>query len=129
MFYPKPEKPKKKAPPRRGSPAYMRAKETVLYRDRHCFILRVDPGHTCRDQWGTAHSSYDLHKLTVDHVKRELRFGVRALDLPDFMVAMCWYENDRPPSQEVRDAERKYLAERYPESWPSLDTAGEGDTL
>lgn len=116
MFYPKPEK-AKKSRPRRGSPQYERAKAETLALDRKCFMIRLNPYHLCHDQFGNEHEATDLRQLTVEHVKKELRLGLRADDKPEFMVALCWAENLRPPTKETREAMRAYLAMHYPAVW------------
>jgi hypothetical protein len=72
-------------------------------------MVRLDPEHTCRDQWGYPHASNDLDKLTLDHVKDQPRIGRRAPSDPGHLVAMCWASNVGVPSKAVRMAERAYL--------------------
>jgi hypothetical protein len=77
------------------SPAVARA---VLLRDRMCFLARLDDTHICRGRWGDPHAATDLDQLTLEHVKTELRMGVRAA-------------NVGVPSKVQRQAMRAYLAE------------------
>jgi hypothetical protein len=117
VFYPKPEKaPKRRSGHKDPVPRWVR--DEVLHRDGRCFMERIDRTHVCRDQWGTAHSSRDVQRLTLEHVKKELRFGVRAGSSKETMVALCHAENLRPPSKETREAMRAYLATLYPAAWP-----------
>jgi len=89
----------------------------VLDRDRMCFLKRLDPNHQCRDRFGNPHRSDDRRRLTLDHVKRHLALGIAKRHKPWWLVAMCGYENNRPPSKKTREAERTYLAMLYPEHW------------
>lgn len=89
----------------------------IVTRDGRCFVSRLDPQHVCRDRWGLPHAATELHLLTVDHVKRHARMGVRAESIPARLVAMCWGANVGVPSREVREAERSYLAMLYPADW------------
>ena len=85
---------------------------SVLRRDGQCIIakLHLEPGHICRNRWGTAHAPTDLHQLTVEHVKDHLAMGKRAPSDPAHLVAMCWAGNVGVPSKAMRAAIREYLA-------------------
>lgn len=90
----------------------------VLDRDKVCFMYRLDSTHQCRDRFGNPHRPDDRRLLTVDGVKRHPRLGVRADHrYVWFLVAMCGYENNRPPSADTRRLERSYLTKHYPEHW------------
>lgn len=94
----------------------------VFERDRECFLHKLDPTHACRDAFGHAHSSFDVSRLTLDHVREKPRIGEltshfaakrgakRAPSDPAHLVAMCALGNVGCPSRDVRDAERAYLA-------------------
>jgi hypothetical protein len=90
------------------SPAVARA---VLLRDRMCFLVRLDDTHVCRGRWGDPHASTDLDQLTLEHVKTELRMGVRARSDARHLVALCFAANVGVPSKAQREAMRAYLAE------------------
>jgi hypothetical protein len=96
------------------SPAVARA---VLLRDRMCFLARLDDTHICRDAFGWPHAATDLSKLTIEHVKRHLRMGVRGPSRPEFMVALCAAANIAVPSKADRVGMRSYLAALYPAEW------------
>ncbi len=84
-------------------------REHVLRRDGGCFLRRFDPAHSCKDQWGKPHSSYDIWRLSLDHVKDQPMMGKRAPSDARHLVAMCYSANIAVPSSEVRAAEREYL--------------------
>lgn len=88
----------------------------VLQRDGCCFLrlLHGAEGHQCADQWGEEHSSYDLSKLTVDHVHMDgAHMGDRAPSDLQHLVAMCAHWNIAGPSANERAAERVYLRSLY----------------
>ena len=90
----------------------------VMVRDRFCFLLRLDGNHQCRDQWGHPHSSWDLEKLSFEHVKQELRMGKRAESDAAHLVLLCRSNNGpHVVSKDVREAMRSYLAAYYPDVW------------
>lgn len=120
MFYPKPEKALTRAQRRRRDPDERVSPEErrhVLLRDGQCFAYRVDGTHVCRDRWARSHSPFALDMLTIEHVKRDLRAGDRALSKRWFMVALCDAENLRPPSATLRQKMRDYLSDLYPDQW------------
>lgn len=82
----------------------------VLIRDRQCVLATLEPGHECRDSWGYPHHPGDLAKLTLEHVKDELRMGRRGPSDEKHLVALCAAANLRPPTKEQRAAFREYLA-------------------
>lgn len=79
--------------------------EAVWARDGDCFVRRVDPNHACHDG------------RSVDHVhwiaggKRSKRAASRL----EHLVAMCRGYNVAGPSRIVREKERDYLRDLYPE--------------
>lgn len=83
----------------------------MLSRDRMCVLAALEPGHVCRDMWGNRHDPGELRKLSLEHVKSELRMGVRGPSTPDSMVALCMAANLRPPTKAQRALLREYLAE------------------
>lgn len=82
----------------------------MLSRDRGCVLASLEPGHVCRDAWGNRHDPGDLARLSLEHVKSELRMGVRGPSTPDSMVALCMAANLRPPTKAQRALFRDYLA-------------------
>jgi hypothetical protein len=95
---------------RHSDPVSVEDRADVLSRDRGCVLASLEPGHVCRDQWGERHDPDRLDKLTLEHVKAELRMGVRAPSTPDSMVALCYAANLRPPTKAQRTMFREYLA-------------------
>ena len=102
---------------RRLNPFPPELREEILERDRRCFMTRLDPNHQCRDRWGNRHRSDDRRYLTMEHVKQHLAMGIMKKHLPWLVVALCGYENNRPPSAQTRMAMRSYLAALYPDQW------------
>lgn len=86
-------------------------RDAVFARDKRCILSRLDDRHVCRDQWGQPHLSTMLHLLTLEHVKTDLRMGLRAPSDMGHLVAMCHSGNVGVPSKEQRQAIRAYLAE------------------
>lgn len=84
-------------------------REAVMRRDRSCILARLDWDHICWDRWGQQHSASDTDRLTVEHVKSELRMGKRAPSDLGHLVAMCWRGNVGVPSKVQREAIRAYL--------------------
>lgn len=116
MLFPKPLRRKKKE--REPFPADLHA--FVLNRDKECFLYKLDRDHVCRDRWGTPHAPNDLRYLTVDHVHLHAggTKGRRADDRKENLVAMCHSGNVGAPSEKVREAERSYLRDKYPDYKP-----------
>jgi hypothetical protein len=81
----------------------------VMRRDRQCILATLEPGHVCRDRWGNIHRPDNTLRLTVEHVKDELRMGVRAPSDLRHLVAMCYAGNVEVPSKSNRAAIRAYL--------------------
>jgi hypothetical protein len=86
-------------------------RDAVFARDGRCVLFNLDPDHVCRDRWGQPHIASRTDLLTIEHVKRELRMGLRAENSMETMVAMCWAGNLGPPTKVQRQAIRAYLAE------------------
>ena len=84
-------------------------REDVFERDRGCVLARLDKAHQCRDQWNTPHPSWELGRMSLEHVKDELRMGKRAPSDPAHMVTLCWSANLRPPTKAQRAMFREYL--------------------
>ncbi len=82
----------------------------VLVRDRECCLAKIEPGHLCRDQWGTPHASTDLAKLTLEHVHDGYgQMGKRAPSDRRHLLALCASANIGVPSKSQRQAFRAYL--------------------
>lgn len=96
----------------RRDPVTPRLRLAVLERDRECLAKRFDDGRC----WG---------RLTIEHVKRDYRLGVRAESDLAHLVTLCegHTENGRRAGRQWNTAKenrarmRAYLAERYPEVW------------
>lgn len=91
-------------------------REEILDRDRVCFMVRLDPNHQCRTRFGTKHRPDSRRLLTMEHVKQKRGFLPRKHRVW-LIVALCGFENNRPPSQQTREAMRAYLRALYPEEW------------
>lgn len=83
--------------------------EAVMERDGGCVLHELEPGHVCRTRWGTEHPWDATDLLTIEHVKPDLRMGVRAADSMQTMVALCGAANNRPPTKVQRALMRQYL--------------------
>ena len=101
----------------RKDPVTADVRREVLARDRMCIAYRMDNEHRCRDQWGDAHSPFDVERLTLEHVKEHLTLGRRAPSDPAHLVALCGGTNVGVPSKAMREAFRQYLATLYPAAW------------
>jgi len=86
-------------------------RDAVFARDKRCVLFNLDPDHVCRDRWGQPHMPGAVHLLTIEHVKSELRMGLRAPSDMGHCVAMCWAGNVGVPSKIQRAGLRAYLAE------------------
>lgn len=91
-------------------PVTTEVRAAVMVRDRSCVLALLEPGHECRDQWGNRHSPRDLARMTLEHVKDQLRAGKRAESDPAHLVTLCWAANDRVPNKAQRAAFREYLS-------------------
>lgn len=100
----------KRTPMKRSrDPVTPELRRFVLERDRECVLVKRDAFHQCHDQWGTWHAPHDLNRLSVEHVKSELRMGVRAPSDPAHLVALCHGANVAVPSKDERAWMREYL--------------------
>lgn len=82
----------------------------VIVRDKACVLSFLERGHECRDIFGDRHRPDAIERLTLEHVKDELRMGVRAPSDVKHLVLLCGYTNNQPPSKVQRAAMREYLA-------------------
>ena len=83
--------------------------DDVFARDRMCVLWKLDPHHICRDRWGNVHAADDLWRLSLEHVKSELRMGRRAPSDRAHLVAMCYGGNLAIPDKATRAELRDYL--------------------
>lgn len=87
-------------------------REQVFTRDGACVAYILNAHHICRDQWGTSHSPFALHRMSLEHVHTDgLQMGLRAPSDPAHMLTLCYGMNLKPPSKEDRAGFRKYLEE------------------
>lgn len=86
----------------------------VFARDRGCVLHFLEPGHECRDVWGQPHAWNDTGRLTLEHVKTDLRMGVRAPNDAAHLVTLDGYTNVNVPSKAQRALFREYLARVSP---------------
>jgi hypothetical protein len=86
-------------------------RDAVFARDKRCILSRLSDTHVCRDRWGQPHMPTATHLLTLEHVKTDLRIGLRAPSDMRHLVAMCAYSNVGVPSKDERVAIRAYLEE------------------
>lgn len=93
--------------------------EQVLDRDKVCFMKRIDPAHQCMTRFRRRHASDDRRFLTMEHVKRRLALGIPKVHKLEQLVALCGFENNRPPTAATRALMRSYLAALYPDHWRS----------
>jgi hypothetical protein len=82
----------------------------VFIRDGGCVLAKLEPGHVCKDVWNQVHAPNDFDRLTLEHVKSDLRMGVRAENDMDHLVALCGLANFEVPSKAQRAMFREYLA-------------------
>ena len=93
----------------RADPVTPEVAEFVKLRDGMCVLAKFDAMHRCRDQWGQRHSSFALGRLTLEHVKSELRMGKRAPSDAAHLVTLCGYANVNVPTKSQRAFFREYL--------------------
>ena len=98
---------------KRYDPVTPEVRLEVMRRDGECVLKKRDLFHQCRDQWGAWHDSRDVNRLSLEHVKDELRAGVRAPSDVRHLVALCHTANLKPPSKAEREFMREYLAGIY----------------
>lgn len=82
----------------------------VFARDGGCVLAALEPGHQCRDVWNQPHAANDFDRLTLEHVKSDLRMGVRAPNDAEHLVTLCGAANVGVPSKAQRAMFREYLA-------------------
>ena len=82
----------------------------VFIRDGGCVLAKLEPDHECRDVWGQPHAWNDTDRCTLEHVKSDLRMGVRAPNDAAHLVTLCGYANVNVPSKAQRAMFREYLA-------------------
>lgn len=95
---------------RRRDPVTADVARAVLYRDQMCVLVKFDLTHVCRDRWGEVHAATDLRRLSIEHVKADLRMGQRAPSDLGHLVAMCHGSNVAVPDKATREQLRLYLA-------------------
>ena len=100
---------------KRYDPVTPEVRQEVMRRDGECVLKKRDLFHQCRDQWGDWHDSRDVNRLSLEHVKDELRAGVRAPSDPQHLVALCHAANVNVPSKGERQWMREYLRGLYAE--------------
>ena len=90
--------------------------DEILRRDGECVAAKLGFVHECRTTYGVPHAPFALPLLTVEEVKDEDKpmMGKKAPRDRKHGVALCGLMNTRPPSREMRQAFRKYLAEVEP---------------
>lgn len=93
----------------KADPVIPEVRAFVMARDRGCVAAKMDPAHVCRDMYGKPHAYTELARLTLEHVKDQLRMGKRAPSDPAHLVALCYGANVGVPSKELRAALRSYL--------------------
>lgn len=93
----------------RRDPVTPALRRQILDRDGECLAHKLDQDHVCRDMWGTPHSPYETWRLSLEHVKDQLRAGLRAPSDPRHLVALCYGLNGSVPSKAQRAGFRAYL--------------------
>ena len=86
--------------------------EALERRDIGCVLAFLQNGHECTDRWGDPCSWKFLHNpwaITVEHVKSDLRMGVRAPSDLAHTVLLCAGTNIGVPSRTQRNLMRHYL--------------------
>ena len=96
---------------RKADPVTSEVRAFVLARDRMCIAAKLEPGHVCRDMFGYPHAPTDLGRMTLEHVKDQLRAGRRAPSDPVHLLTLCYGTNVNVPSKELRAGFRAYLRE------------------
>ena len=94
----------------RRDPVTPELREAILERDGWCVLAKIDSDHQCRDIWGYPHHPADKARLTIEHVKSDLRMGLRAPSDRKHLIALCGAANTGAPSKADRQAFRAYLA-------------------
>lgn len=97
-----------------ADPVTHTVRQEVMRRDGRCLMAVFEPLHVCRDAWGIPHAATATAKLTVEHVKSDLRMGVRAPSDMAHLTLLCWQANTGVPSKAFREFARDYLARVAP---------------
>jgi hypothetical protein len=98
-----------RVPRRKPDPVTASVRWAVMHRDKRCVLSIYDPAHVCRDRWGAEHPPTNTRRLSIEHVKDELRMGVRAPSDLGHLVALCHGANVAVPSKDQRAWIREYL--------------------
>lgn len=94
---------------RRRDPVTPELRAAVFARDGACVLSKRNRMHVCHDQWGRWHASNDVGRLSLEHVKSQLRAGQRAESDMAHLVALCHGANVAVPSKDERAWMREYL--------------------
>lgn len=96
---------------RRGQrdPVTLELIDALVRRDLGCVLAFLEDEHVCRDAWGEV---TDWRNASVEHIKSDLRMGVRAKSDLDHCVLLCAGTNIAVPSKAQRQLMRDYLAAR-----------------
>lgn len=84
----------------------------ILRRDKECVAYKLGFKHECRTTYGVPHAPYALPLLTIEEIKDNDKhaMGQKAPRDKYHAVALCGLLNTRPPSHEMRQAFREYIA-------------------
>lgn len=77
-----------RAATRKADPVTAEVREAVLRRDGRCVASILEPGHECRDMYGTTHHPSALSRMTLDHLR--LDPGGKRRSLPSQLVTLCY---------------------------------------
>jgi hypothetical protein len=103
--------------------------DAIINRDRVCFIYEhFDRTHVCQDAFSNVHLPTDLLRLTVEHIKINLRSSKRGESLIETGVAMCHRGNTAVPGKTMRAAIRARLRLLYPAFWEAAHGDATGAT-
>jgi hypothetical protein len=97
----------------------------IVQRDG-CLLARYDRTHECRDGFGNVHGPWSLERLTVEHVKDDLRMGQRAPSDEFHLVGLCAHANVSVPDKGFRAYAREYLAAKRAIAEKEAARAGHG---
>jgi hypothetical protein len=96
----------------RRDPVTPEFREAVFARDLGCVLAFLQRGHVCRSRWGERVDWQDRSAWSIEHVKSDLRMGVRAASDMAHTVTLCAGANLAVPSKEQRALIRTYLTMR-----------------
>lgn len=85
--------------------------EALWARDLGCVLSFLQAGHVCTNKWGDV-IDWQNAGITVEHVKPQLRMGVRARSILAETVLLCAGSNIGVPSKAQRALIRDYIAAR-----------------